>query len=128
VDSLAVGLTVPDRVREGEEIRFTFRAENVSGGPLDLYLRGREITFDAVVTDLEGAQVWRRLEGELIPAILRLEPLSAGGVLELSGLWNQRRSSGVMVPPGTYCIQVELLTEGAPILSPRNQFEIGTGG
>jgi len=126
-DSLALRLTVPERVRQGEAVQFTFRVENVSGRHLNLYLRGREITFDVVVTDHEDALVWRRLAGEVVPAILRLEPLAAGAVLELSGIWDQRLTSGAPAPTGDYCIQVELLTEGNPILSPKHQFEIGTG-
>jgi hypothetical protein len=124
VDSLALSLTVPERVRPGEEVGFTLRVENVSGRHLDLYLRGREIAFDVVVTDLDGTPIWRRLEGEVLPAILRLEPLAAGGVLEIRGLWDQTRRTGEPVPPGIYCLKVEVLTDSVPIRSPTHQFEI----
>jgi hypothetical protein len=88
-DSLRLHLDVPDRVRTGEPVPIGIRVQNVSGGPLDLYLRGRTIAFDIVVSREPGEIVWRRLEGEVIPAILRIETLRPGEVLELSDVWDR---------------------------------------
>jgi hypothetical protein len=114
-DSLLLSLEAPDRVRPGEEALLTLRVENVSGGPLDLYLRGRTIAFDLVVTDEGGNPVWSRLHGEIIPAILRVEHLAAGDTLVLWDSWDGRTNTGDPVPPGTYGVQGVLLTEGDPL-------------
>jgi hypothetical protein len=117
-DSLRLALEAPDRVRPGEEVTLTLRVENVSGRPLDLYLRGRTIAFDLVVTDEAGDPVWSRLRGELIPAILRVEHLEPGGHLVLQDSWHLERDSGEPVPSGSYRILGLLLTEGEPLSTP----------
>jgi hypothetical protein len=114
-DSLDLRLEFPARVPEGAPIRITLRIENVSGEPMDLYLRGREIAFDLVVTTVDGREVWRRLEDAVIPAILRIETMEAGGVLELMHVWDQRSNDGDPVPPGEYSVWGELLTETEPL-------------
>lgn len=96
----------------------TLRAENVSGESLDLYLQGRTIAFDVVVTDADGSVVWRRLEGEVIPAILRIETLEPGATLELEAHWDQRSNIGQPVAPGRYTVHGEFLTEGDPLVTP----------
>jgi len=114
-DSLDLRLEFPERVSQGEPIRITLRIENVSGAPLDLYLRGREIAFDLVVADEDGQEMWRRLKDAVIPAILRIETMEAGGVLELTHEWDQRSDAGDPVAPGEYLVRGELLTETEPL-------------
>jgi hypothetical protein len=114
-DSLRLSLGVPALSATGTPVPFTLTVENVSGRPLDLYLRGRTIAFDIVVLDLDGVPVWRRLEGEVIPAVLRLESLAPGQLLELSDEWNQRDNAGRPVSAGNYSAYGEVLTEGAPL-------------
>jgi hypothetical protein len=117
-DSLRLHLDVPHTVRVGEPVPIVFRIENARQQPLDLYLRGREIAFDIVISDRAGRVVWRRLAGEVIPAILRIETLGPGGVLTLEHLWDQRTGPGRTVPPGDYTVRAELLTENEPLHSP----------
>jgi hypothetical protein len=114
-DSLRLSLGGPVEVAMGVPVPFMLTLENVSGRPLDLYLRGRTIAFDIVVLDTAGATIWRRLEGEMIPAVLRLETLAPGQVLELSGQWDQRDNAGRPVRAGDYTAYGELLTEAAPL-------------
>jgi hypothetical protein len=124
-DSLRLHLDVPDRVRTGEPVPIGIRVQNVSGGPLDLYLRGRTIAFDIVVSREPGEIVWRRLEGEVIPAILRIETLRPGEVLELSDVWDQRDDHGRAVPAGSYAVRGEILTEGPePLTTPPRRLRI----
>ncbi|MBA3343647.1 MAG: hypothetical protein H0T48_17660 [Gemmatimonadaceae bacterium] len=110
---LTLQLIAPATVRRGRRIPFKLRVGNASDTSLDLYLRGREPTFDIVVTDAEGARVWRRLEGAVIPAVLRVLPMRAGEVLVLKAGWDQRGSTGEIVESGDYLVTAILLTDAA---------------
>jgi len=123
-DSLRLHIVVPERIASGEQMQVTFRVENVSGRPLELYLRGRTIAFNVIIMR-DGEVVWRRLDDDAIPAILRLEMLERGGILELTDSWDQRSAKGERVPPGEYTVRVELLTDREPIVSPVVGFRIG---
>ena len=111
-DPLRLELDIPAEARVGSTVPITLRVENIGGRPLELYLRGRTITFDIVVRRADGEVVWRRLEHEIIPAILRLEVLTPHQVLELRADWSLETSAGVPVTPGPYVLQGLLLTEG----------------
>jgi len=99
-DSLALRLDVPDSVASGRPVTIRFHIDNVSGRNVDLYLLGREVTFDVIVRARDGSPVWRRLENEVVPAILRVESLAPGGTLDLEATWDQRAGSGELVPGG----------------------------
>jgi hypothetical protein len=111
-DSLRLRLDAPTEVRRGDVVPLALRVENVSDRPLDLHLRGRTIAFDIIVTRGSDASiVWRRLEGEIIPAILQLRTLAAREVLELRAEWNQRTNRGRRVAVGLYSMRGSLLTD-----------------
>jgi len=63
-----------------------------------------------VVRHASGEVVWRRLENEIIPAIIRLETLAPDQVLELGAEWNPAR-------PGSYAVAGVLLTDGTDLHS-----------
>jgi hypothetical protein len=123
-DTLRLWLDVPEEVPVGEPVPITFHVENVSGRLLDLSLRGRTIVFDLVVSDMNGMTVWRRLHDTVIPAILRLETLAPGEVLELADSWDQRSNAGEPVPAGTYTVRGEILTERNPLVAPSQPLRI----
>jgi hypothetical protein len=105
----------------------TLRLQNIGDRPLDLYLRGRTIAFDVVVTRDDGSVVWRRLEGEIIPAIIQQVPLGAGEVVALQTEWDQRTSAGTPTRPGRYDVQAILPTdERDPLTSQLAQIHIVT--
>jgi hypothetical protein len=110
-DSLRLWLDVPAQVRAGAPVAVTVHVENISIRALDLYLRGRELTFDVVVTRADGSVVWRRLEGEVIPAILRVETLAPGRRISATAEWDQRTRSGERAGPGSYSVRAEILTD-----------------
>lgn len=118
-DSVRSWLEVPEEVRAGEPVPITLRVQNISDGPLDLYLIGRPIAFDLVVTDADGDVVWRRLEGEAVSAILRIETLDPGETLAREDRWDQRSDAGEQVAPGLYRVHGELLTEDRALVAPR---------
>ncbi len=110
-DSLGFELVVPAEVRVGEPVPITLRLTNASDRPLELHLLGRTIAFDISVARESGPEVWRRLEGAVIPGILRVEVLAPGQTLELRDVWRQRTGAGEPVGPGTYTVQGILPTE-----------------
>lgn len=108
-----VTLHAPESVAAGTAIPITMRVENKSAKPLELYLRGREITFDFIVTAGDGDVVWRRLEGQIVQAILRFEVLAPGQILEFGDSWDQRDNAGEMVPAGLYAVRGSVLSDGS---------------
>jgi hypothetical protein len=117
-DSLRLRIEVAATVPAGQPVPITMHVENASGRTLDLYLRGRTIAFDLVVRGAGGDIVWRRLEGEIVAAILRIETLGPDGALVLEDRWGQQNTAGGRVPPGEYSVSGELLTEGEPLRTP----------
>jgi hypothetical protein len=111
-----VTLHAPENVLLGEPVPITIRLENKREEPLELYLRGREATCDIVVTANDGRVVWRRLEGEIVPAIIRLEVLAPGEIVELRDSWDQRDKGGKPAGPGSYTIRGTVLTDGSSTL------------
>jgi hypothetical protein len=110
-DSLELQLIVAPRVRTGDTVPITLRVRNPTARTMDLYLRGRAPTIDVVVEREDGATVWRRLEGEVIPAIVHLRPLGGGGTFDVQVTWDQRTRAGRSVGAGTYRVRGTLLLE-----------------
>jgi hypothetical protein len=100
----------------GKAVPIIIRLENKSAEPLELYLRGREATCDIVVTANDGHVVWRRLEGEVVPAIIQLAVLAPGEIVEVRDIWDQRDNSGLPAQPGSYTIRGSVLTDGSATL------------
>jgi hypothetical protein len=123
-DSLRLSLDLPRTIRAGAAVPISLHVENITDRTLNLYLRGRTITFDLVVADAVGEVVWRRLEGEIIPAILRIEQLPAGEFLNLEAVWDQRTNAGDPADPGMYAVRGELLTESDLLATPKEWFRI----
>jgi hypothetical protein len=123
-DSLRLELLLPERVRRGERVPITLRVSNTSGRPMVLYLTGRPIAFDVVITRGGREPVWRRLHGQNIPAILQVRTLQPGERLELAERWDQRDQSGARVAPGRYAAEGVLLTDGEPLRTDVVPFEI----
>lgn len=122
--SLSLRLILPDTTRHAQPISMTLRVENTSDRPVDLYLTGRPVAFDLIVTDARDDVVWRRLEDAVIPAILQVRTLAPGETLELEDSWDQRSNAGELVPPGDYSVRGELLAEEAPLATPKGTLHI----
>lgn len=124
-EGAVVTLDVPRSVTAGEAVPIKLRVRNATSAPLDLYLRGRDVTFDIAVADSTGDAVWSRLEGEPVQAILQLRTLAPGETLELSHDWDQRSQRGAPVTPGRYTVRGHVLTDGTTTLeSPPAELEI----
>jgi hypothetical protein len=123
-DSLTIVLDAPATLAAGRTASITIRLANRTDRTLDLSLRGREIAFDLIVSREDGTVIWRRLEGEVVPAILRLEQLAPGTELVLEATWDGRDQAGRPVPPGSYTLRGEILTDAAPLVPPEHRFRI----
>lgn len=109
---------LPAEAHAGRAVPITLRLDNRAGTALDLYLRGRTPTFDVEVADPAGAVVWRRLENEIIPAIVQLLTLAPGERFEIGMTWDQKAKGGRPVAPGAYTVRGLLLVEGRPLETP----------
>ena len=85
---------------------------NTGDRVIDLYLRGREITFDVVATSDDGNVVWRLLDGAIVPAIVRIETLGPNASITVRAEWPLSTTAGVPVPAGVYMLKGMLLTDG----------------
>lgn len=112
-DSLELRLIAPASARSGQSLRFVVRATNVTDRTLDLFLTGRVLTFDIVLSDAGGREVWSRLHGQTVPAILRVERLGPRQTIEMEADWNGLGNNGGPLPPGTYGAEA-LLPGDAP--------------
>jgi hypothetical protein len=106
---------VPPRVAAGAPVPIAIQIRNTADRPVELHLQGRTVVFDLIVSQHDTV-VWRRLEGESVPAILQLRTLAPGEVLELKDAWEQEDRDGRRVGPGEYSVRGEVPTDGAPIL------------
>jgi len=112
---MTVELSVPDHARAGEPVALTVRATNRGTRPAMLYLRGRPIAFDVIVTDTRGKIVWRRLQGATISMVLQVRELQPGESLTLEDTWSQQTNGGAAVEPGLYHLKAQLLTDAEPL-------------
>lgn len=108
---IVLQLSLPGESRVDEPVPLVLRLTNTTALPLELGLQGRTIVFDVIVTGPNDSEIWSRLHGQSLSAILQLRVLQPGEVLELSARWDQRDNSGHPVPPGTYRVQGVLPTE-----------------
>ena len=110
-DSMRFEIVLPDSVRAGEPVPVTLRLTNTGREELTIYLQGRPIAFDLTVRRLDGTIVWRRLEGEVVSAILAVRQLKPGASLEFEEVWRQVSNTGEAVPPGDYSVTGALPTD-----------------
>ena len=119
-----VTLQIKRRRRE-DPVRFIVRLVNDHDEPVDLYLCGREITFDVIVSRTKGPVVWQRLSGQVIQAILRLETLGPLEAIELEDRWDLHDNGGRHVGYGSYEMKAVVLTDGTMSLeSPTVMFDV----
>jgi len=110
-DSMTLDISAPHKVRAGEPVALAIRLTNTGKQPMTLYLRGRPIAFDLVVTDARGTIVWRRLENAVTSMVLQVRELPPGETLTFEDAWLQRTNAGAVAQPGEYQVRGEILTD-----------------
>jgi hypothetical protein len=113
-DSMRVEIVVPPRVAAGEPVPIAIRIANTADRPIELHLQGRTVVFDLIVRKGDMV-VWRRLQGQSVPAILQLRMLAPGEAMELKDTWEQQDDAGRRVGPGEYRVSGEIPTDGEPL-------------
>jgi len=114
-DSITFTVVAPHSVRRGKAVPITLRVTNTGAQPLNLYLTGRTITFDIIVTRADGQVVWRRLEHVTGQQIVQVKTLAPGERFELKDVWHQRTDAGTRVSPGDYTLTGVIPTDRQPL-------------
>jgi hypothetical protein len=109
--TLTLDLDVPGTTTAASPVPITLRVTNNGTAPIDLYLRGRSIAFDIVITSAAGDTVWHRLRDAVLDASVQVRVLQPRDSLVLTDRWNQRTNEGKTVPPGEYSVRAFLLTD-----------------
>jgi Intracellular proteinase inhibitor len=110
-DSVAFRVHAPASVRAGEPVPIELVLTNRTERPLTLYLQGRPLAFDITVRREDGTVVWRRLEGQVVSAILAVRELAPAQSLTFEAAWDGRLGDGRPAPPGRYHITGSLPTD-----------------
>jgi hypothetical protein len=109
--TVRVELNAPASAAAGEALTLTLTVTNAGTAPVDLYLRGRDITMDVTVTEARGGEVYHLLEDAVVPAVLRIETLRPCERLETHARWTVVDRQNQPLPPGTYTIRASILAE-----------------
>ena len=117
-EALRLELEIPNEVHVRGVVPILLRVTNTASHTLDLYLRGREPTFDVIASSQDGKIVWRLLENTIVPAILRIESLEPNASLTLHASWALSGESDTPIPPGTYSLVGVLFTDGPELRTP----------
>ncbi len=113
VDSLELKLELPREAESGSPIAAVLRVRNLTDRPIDLYLRGRTFTVDVIARRPDGDALWRRLEGEIIPAMIHHQRLVPARSIVIPIAWTWTLGTG------EYQLEALLLTEAEPLRSKR---------
>jgi hypothetical protein len=111
-EPLHLGLEMPPEVAVDQPVRLRLVLENTGDFPIEVGLAASSEAFDIVVETPEGTVVWRRLEGVVIPAVLRLRTLQPGQAIGFVDTWQQTTNDGRAVPTGSYQVRGELPIAG----------------
>ncbi|HET9726117.1 MAG TPA: BsuPI-related putative proteinase inhibitor [Gemmatimonadales bacterium] len=110
-DSVAFRVHAPTSARAGEPVPIELVLTNRTERPLTLYLQGRPLAFDITVSREDGTAVWRRLEGQVVSAILAVRELAPAASLKFEAVWDGRCRDGRSAPAGRYRITGRLFTD-----------------
>lgn len=117
-DSLAFRVELPATATSGEPVPIVLRLTNTARHPVTLALEGRPIAFDVTIAR-DGSVVWRRLEDQVVSAILAVRTLEPGESLTFETEWAGRLREGSPAPPGRYTVTGTLPTDRPEGLSTR---------
>jgi hypothetical protein len=110
-DSVTFRVHAPTSVHAGEPVPIELVLTNRTERRLALSLQGRPLAFDITVRREEGAVVWRRLEGQVVSAVLALRELAPADSLTFEAVWDGRMADGRPAPPGRYQVVGSLPTD-----------------
>jgi hypothetical protein len=110
-DSVAFRVHAPTSVHAGEPVPIELVLTNRTERRLTLYLQGRPLAFDITIRREDGSVIWRRLEGQVVSAILAVRELAPAESLTFEAVWDGRLAGGRPAPPGRYQVAGRLPTD-----------------
>ena len=110
-DSVAFRVHAPTSVHVGEPVPIELVLTNRTEHPITLSLQGRPLAFDITVSREDGSVIWRRLEGQVVSAILAVRELAPAQSLTFSATWDGRLADGRPAGPGRYRLSGRLPTD-----------------
>lgn len=102
---LELRLEAPAQVRAGQPVPLRLVLTNRGDRPVEVELTGQPIAFDFAVVASDGTEVWRRLVGVPIEAILQPRTLAPGQEIAFTDSWDQRTNTGQPVTAGAYRVR-----------------------
>jgi hypothetical protein len=113
----SVTIEAPEFIEQGSPLEYSVVVENEAAVPIEFHLQGRDIVHDLAVVAEDGSTIWRRLEGQSLQAILRIETLAPRQKIVIGDYWDGRDREGAHVQPGSYTLQALLPTDDVPLVS-----------
>ena len=110
-DSVSFRVHAATSVHAGEPVPIELVLTNRTERRLAVSLQGRPLAFDIIVRRENGSVVCRRLEGQVVSAILALRELAPADSLTFEAVWDGRMADGRPAPPGRYQIVGRLPTD-----------------
>jgi hypothetical protein len=114
-ESLSLAVSAPSLIRAGRVIPIALRLVNDGDHPVTVQLTGRTMTFDVVIRDSAGRDVFRLLRSQNAAIILRRERFEVGESREMLYRWDQQTDDGRAARPGNYTIEALLPTAEEPV-------------
>ena len=112
--AFSIEFEMPQSIRRRQAIPLRLAVRNTSDKWVWLETGDSTYTFNFIVTDQNGTEVWNRLwhrREEPVPMILKQKPMPPGQTTRFSDVWNQRDNRGKRVPPGVYFVRGTLDTQ-----------------
>jgi hypothetical protein len=94
------------------EVRFAFHVANVGSRKLEVTFPSGQ-TFDIVVFDSSGREVWRWGSGRMFTQALQARPLSSGDTIDIEEKWTA--GGARQLAAGRYVAVATLMSENYPV-------------
>jgi hypothetical protein len=91
-------------------VRFALHIVNVSKKQVELTFPSGQ-TYDFMILDSLGREMWRWGNGRMFTQVLRNKPLAGGETLDLEEKW-----SSSTLPPGRYTARAMLTSQNYPLV------------
>ena len=94
--------------QEDTKVKFIFSIQNISEEDLTFYFSSGQ-KFDIIITNRSNEGVYRWSQGKGFIAVMIDSELKKDETLFFEEVWDYKDNEGNRLPPGKYCITVELL-------------------
>jgi hypothetical protein len=127
-DSLAFRVEPLPATAAGRPVPISLTLTNRAMHPMTVAMQGRPPAFDITVARRDGQVVWRRLAGQVVPAILAVRTLAPAETLTFTATWNGRAADGSPPAPGRYIVTGSLPSDPPEVLTtPPEPLELRAG-